>query len=116
MSILSQLSQSPIKASPDVWIHRIALLSRIVPEPAYIREVITLRKGLNIIWAEEPESEDIGGDIAGHSAGKTTLCRILRYILGEKTFSKKLTPWQSKRRSRMAMLPPNFTSKASSTR
>lgn len=89
MSILSQLSQSPIKASPDVWIHRIALLSRIVPEPAYIREVITLRKGLNIIWAEEPESEDIGGDIAGHSAGKTTLCRILRYILGEKTFSNK---------------------------
>lgn len=89
MSILSQLSQSPIKASPDVWIQRIALLSRIVPEPAYIREVITLRKGLNIIWAEEPESEDIGGDIAGHSAGKTTLCRILRYILGEKTFSNK---------------------------
>lgn len=89
MSILSQLSQSPIKVSPDVWIQRVALLSRIVPEPAFIREVITLRKGLNIIWAEEPESEDIGGDIAGHSAGKTTLCRILRYILGEKTFSNK---------------------------
>lgn len=89
MSILSQLSLPPIKTAPDVWIHRIALLSRIVPEPAYIREVITLRKGLNIIWAEEPESEDIEGDIAGHSAGKTTLCRILRYVLGEKTFSNK---------------------------
>jgi hypothetical protein len=97
MSILSQLSQSPIKASPDVWIHRIALLRRITPEPDYIREVITLRKGLNIIWAEEPESEYIGGDIAGHSAGKTTFCRIIRYVLGEKTFSNKANTQAIKR-------------------
>lgn len=89
MSILSQISPSPIKAAPDVWIQRIALLSQIVPEPSYIREIITLRKGLNIIWAEEPESEETGGDIAGHSAGKTTLCRVMRYVLGEKTFSNK---------------------------
>lgn len=89
MSILAQLSQSPIKASPEVWIHKIGLLSRIVPEPEFIRETITLRKGLNIIWAEEPESAEAGGDIAGHSAGKTTLCRIIRYLLGEKTFSNK---------------------------
>lgn len=89
MSILSQISPSPIKDAPDVWIQRIALLSQIVPEPTYIREIITFRKGLNIIWAEEPESEEAGGDIAGHSAGKTTLCRIIRYVLGEKTFSNK---------------------------
>jgi hypothetical protein len=97
MSILSQLSQSPIKASTDVWIHRIALLSRIAPEPTYIREVITLRKGLNIIWAEEPESEDTGGDVAGHSAGKTTYCRIIHYVLGEKTFSNKANTQAIKR-------------------
>lgn len=89
MNILSQISKPQIKASPAVWIQRVALLSRIVPEPAYIRDVISLRKGLNIIWAEEPESEESGGDIAGHSAGKTTFCRIIRYILGEKTFSNK---------------------------
>lgn len=89
MSILSQLSQIPVKTSPDVWIHRLALLSKITPEPEYIREVITFRKGLNVVWAEEPEAEEDGGDIAGHSAGKTTLCRIIRYVLGEKTFSNK---------------------------
>jgi hypothetical protein len=89
MSILSPFSQPALKPSPDVWIHRVALLSKIVPAPVYIREVIVLRKGLNIIWAEEPESEDNHGDIAGHSAGKTTFCRILRYLLGERTFSNK---------------------------
>lgn len=89
MSIFTQISQPPIKESPDVWIHRVALLRRISPKPEFIREIITLRKGLNIIWAEEPESEEDSGDIAGHSAGKTTFCRILRYALGEKTFSNK---------------------------
>jgi len=89
MSILTQISTSPVKKSPDVWVHKIALLRQIIPEPDYIREVITLRRGLNIIWAEEPESEEDSGDIAGHSAGKTTFCRILRYVLGEKTFSNK---------------------------
>ncbi len=72
-------------------------MSKIAPEPSYIREIITLRKGLNIIWAEEPESEETGGDVAGHSAGKTTFCRIIRYVLGEKTFSNKANTQAIKR-------------------
>ena len=39
--------------------------------------------------AEEPDDEDDKRDVAGHSAGKTTFCRLLRYILGEKTFANK---------------------------
>ncbi|MFA6962218.1 MAG: hypothetical protein WC205_15805 [Opitutaceae bacterium] len=88
MSILTQISQSPIKAAPDVWIQRIVLLKQITPDPVVIRD-IPLRKGLNVIWAEEPESDEDTGDIAGHSAGKTTFCRLMRYVLGESTFSNK---------------------------
>lgn len=88
MSILANLSKPPIKAAPDVWIQRIVLLEKITPEPVVIRD-IPLRRGLNVVWAEEPESTEDTGDIAGHSAGKTTFCRLMRYVLGESTFSNK---------------------------
>jgi hypothetical protein len=64
------------------------IFEKIVPEPVPIREV-ELRKGLNIVWAEEPEDEDSSAEINGHSAGKTTFCRFLRYVLGEKTCGTK---------------------------
>ena len=76
------------KSEPDVWIRRLIIYEKIAPEPQIIREV-HLSKGLNIIWAEEPDSNDPSDDIAGHSAGKTTFCRLLRYVLGEKTFGTK---------------------------
>lgn len=88
MSILANLSKPPIKAAPDVWIQRIVLLEKITPEPVFIRD-IPLRRGLNVVWAEEPESTEDTGDIAGHSAGKTTFCRLMRYVLGESTYSNK---------------------------
>lgn len=45
--------------------------------------VITLHRGLNILWADsknDPKQPRIGG----HGAGKTTFCRFIRYILDEK--------------------------------
>ena len=50
----------------------------------------TLRRGLNILWAEpeDPEtSEGLYGDgFAGHATGKTLFCRILRHLLGEPNY------------------------------
>ncbi|MDR1011566.1 MAG: hypothetical protein LBM04_10685 [Opitutaceae bacterium] len=88
MNLTFQLKQKPVRAAPDVWVKRVIIYSELKPTPTPIREV-SLRKGLNIVWAEEPESSLDDNDIAGHSAGKTTFCRILRYILGEKTFANK---------------------------
>ncbi len=51
---------------------------------------ISLRRGLNIIWSPDPgeESAIVGrGMGSGHGAGKTLLCRLLRYCLGEDTFA-----------------------------
>ncbi|MFG0262624.1 MAG: hypothetical protein ACF788_09565, partial [Novipirellula sp. JB048] len=65
---------------------------------------IRLHRGLNILWAKPPEANDRSNDpnipngrkaaenqlheagVAGHSAGKTTFTRFIRYVLGEPTF------------------------------
>lgn len=65
---------------------RIAIFGKLGEAP--IRD-ISLKQGLNIVWAEEPDDEDDKRDVAGHSAGKTSFCRLLRYVLGEKTFANE---------------------------
>lgn len=55
-----------------------------------IRE-IPFHRGLNIVWGVElPDDAGINKahpvTLAGHSVGKTTLCRLIRYCLGESTF------------------------------
>jgi hypothetical protein len=44
---------------------------------------------LNIIWAQELDDDDASVEISGHSAGKTSLCRLIRYLFGEKQFATK---------------------------
>lgn len=88
MDIYKHLNLEPVRTEPDVWIRRLVIYEQISPEPKVIREIY-LTKGLNIIWAEEPEDDDPAADITGHSAGKTTFCRLLRYVLGEKTYGTK---------------------------
>jgi hypothetical protein len=88
MSTLEELTATPLKTTPDVWVQRLVILSKLVPQPVIVRDV-KLKPGLNIVWAEEPESDTDTSDIAGHSAGKTSFCRLLRYVLGERTFANK---------------------------
>lgn len=88
MDLYKDLRLEPVRKEPDVWVRRLVIYKQITPDPMVIREV-NLSKGLNIIWAEEPENEDASAEINGHSAGKTTFCRFLRYVLGEKTYGTK---------------------------
>lgn len=88
MNLYKNLKLEPIRKEPNLWVSRLIIYERITPAPVIIRE-IKLNKGLNIIWAAEPEDEDASAEINGHSAGKTTFCRFLRYVLGEKTYGTK---------------------------
>ena len=88
MSLLRQLSKKPIKKEPDVWVKRLVLFEKLTPQPVAIRD-IALHRGMNVVLAKEPDSTSDHRDIAGHSAGKTTFCRLVRYVLGEKTFASK---------------------------
>ena len=76
------------KAEPAVWVRRVVIYESIVSEAKVVRE-IPLTKGLNIVWAEETDSDNTSAEITGHSAGKTSFCRLLRYILGEKSFGTR---------------------------
>lgn len=88
MDLYNELNLTPIRSEPNVWISRLVIYEKLSPEPIIIRD-IPLTRGLNIVWAEETEEDDPAAEISGHSAGKTTFCRFLRYVLGEKTFGTK---------------------------
>jgi hypothetical protein len=88
MDLYKTLKLKPIRSEPDVWVSRLMIFERIAPDPVVIRD-IHLTRGLNIIWAEEGEDDSPSAQITGHSAGKTTFCRFMRYALGERTFGTK---------------------------
>ncbi len=62
---------------PCLWIRRVVIWEE--PGKAPIQD-FPLRPGLNIIWT--PDDNGIG-----HGGGKSLLCRLLRYCLGEEQFA-----------------------------
>lgn len=76
--------------SPRLWIRRLVIFSSPDERETPLRDV-PFHRGLNIIWGVELP-DDAGIDdahpvtLSGHSVGKTTLCRLIRYCLGESTF------------------------------
>jgi len=88
MELSEKLELKPIRSEPDVWISRFAIFERLTPRPVKIRD-ISLKPGLNIVCAEESVDQNSISGITGHSAGKTTFCRLIRYLLGEKTFGTR---------------------------
>ena len=73
---------------PAVWIARVTILRELRAD-AVVRD-LHLRRGLNVLWARpypagEPRLNE--GRLSGHTAGKTTFCRLLRYLLGEERFA-----------------------------
>jgi hypothetical protein len=88
MSIFETLSLDVAEGreEPAVWVSNLMIYARIEPQRVLVREV-PLQRGLNIVWAEEPDGDDASAEIRGHSAGKTSFCRLLRYVLGEKNYA-----------------------------
>lgn len=86
MDLFNTLNLSAIRSEPNLWISRVVILEKLDKPP--IRD-ISLSQGINIVWAEESDDDATTIEISGHSAGKTTFCRFLRYILGETTFGTK---------------------------
>lgn len=77
-----------VRAEPNFWVSRVVIFRSVEPlDP--IRE-IKLKKGLNIVWAKEEDINTGLDRISGHSAGKTSFCRLLRYCLGEDGFAHSL--------------------------
>lgn len=73
------------RQSPLVWIKSLVLYESIDPW-AELRQ-IRFSTGLNIIQGEAVDSGE--SFQSGHGIGKTTVCRLIRYCLGEKSFGQK---------------------------
>ncbi|MGE5471182.1 MAG: hypothetical protein ACM3X0_10340 [Bacteroidota bacterium] len=87
MSAATQITNVEV---PRLWLRRMVLFSSPEQQSSPLR-TIRFHRGLNIIWGVELP-DDAGIDAAhpitlsGHSVGKTTCCRLIRYCLGESTF------------------------------
>ncbi|HEX2936115.1 MAG TPA: hypothetical protein VHO72_12250, partial [Bacteroidales bacterium] len=82
-----ELPFEKVANSPVFWLKKISLFSK----PSLDAEIrsITFHRGLNIIWGksvEENPEELHPVLLTGHSVGKTTLCRMIRYCFGEDHF------------------------------
>lgn len=86
MSILEQIDLASRRSEPRVWISKLALFESLAPLTP-IRKPITFKTGLNIIWGVENEANDEKFE-PGHGVGKTTLCRLIRYCLGEPSYGQ----------------------------
>lgn len=79
------LAKPTTRTRPRVWVKKLALLKSIEPWDE-IRQPIEFTTGMNIIQGELNDSDE---DFqTGHGIGKTTVCRLIRYCLGEDTFGQ----------------------------
>lgn len=81
MSTWLKASQ-PVRTQPRLWVETMWLVES--REPLVLTRTIDLHSGLNIVWAKESASNGASGlASAGHGVGKTSLCLLLRYVLGD---------------------------------
>lgn len=67
---------------PRLWFERLVIFSE--PDETHVIRNIPFHRGLNLVWAKEPAIGDAHGTrAAGHGVGKTSLCLLLRFCLGE---------------------------------
>jgi len=90
----TKLSLAPGKGceEPAVWLRKLAVHMDWPAKGTLLRE-IALRRGLNVLWAE-PAPRGTKNRVSGHATGKTTFCRLVRYVLddadaGTKDFRQK---------------------------
>ena len=86
MPILDQLPADNVRSEPLVWVRRLVLYESL--DPLQVIRDIPLHSGLNIVWGVEEENDD-HEFTPGHGVGKTTLCRLIRYCLGESSFGQE---------------------------
>lgn len=86
-----EVRPSAERPAPAFWVRRLRVLRELARGDDHIVRDVELRRGFNIVWAP-PQSA--GKDnalfrdgVAGHTAGKSTFCRLLRHVLGERGFA-----------------------------
>ena len=86
-SVISDRATGP--AEPLFWFRKFRILSKFSPAQEDIVREIVFHPGLNIVWskAADTATDDAKTRTAGHASGKSTLCCLLRGLLGEPYFA-----------------------------
>ncbi|CAN5537837.1 hypothetical protein BH11PLA2_BH11PLA2_16450 [soil metagenome] len=84
-SVTRKAAKSGKRTSPLIWVKQVTLFKSISP----VEEIRTIpfSLGLNIIQGKSDDSAQAFE--TGHGNGKTTLCRLIRFCLGEESFGQK---------------------------
>lgn len=87
---MNRLLESIPAKDPRLWIKRVVLFESSNKRESPLRS-IPFHRGLNIVWGVElPDDAGTNDEhpvtLSGHSVGKTTLCRLIRYCLGESNY------------------------------
>jgi len=70
------------RPAPRLWFKQLSIFSE--PDTTSIIRDVSFKRGLNVVWAKEPAAGSaVGLHAAGHGVGKTSLCLLLRYCLGD---------------------------------
>lgn len=73
------------REAPAVWVKCLAIYKGWPPSAETHLRTVELRRGLNIVWARPIGKNIAASRLAGHGAGKSTFCRLLRYVLDDTT-------------------------------
>lgn len=75
---------------PGLFISDLLVLRSIESPGGHVQRHVRLRRGLNILWADPKSGVRKEGERgSGHAAGKTTFCRLIRYLFGERHFGSE---------------------------
>src|SRR5690242_4639716 len=81
------------RAAPAFWVRHLRVLRELASGDEHIVRDVSLRRGLNIIWAPSQsaglENALFQDGVAGHTAGKSTFCRLIRHVLGDRGFASE---------------------------
>jgi hypothetical protein len=75
---------------PGIFVSDFYVLRSLEKPSQQIQRHVELHRGLNILWADPNPPEKVASKkrskVAGHTAGKSTFCRLIRYALGDVNF------------------------------
>lgn len=92
-SLERRFELSPQRSNPGIFVSDFYVLNSLEKPLKQIQRHVPLHRGLNILWADPNPPENAAArkrsKVAGHTAGKSTFCRLIRYGLGDVNFGNE---------------------------
>lgn len=81
------------RTNPGIFVSDFFVLRSLEKPGQQIQRHVELHRGLNILWADpnppEKAQSKKRSKVAGHTAGKSTFCRLIRYALGDVNYGNE---------------------------